>query len=98
MSKIKPVYNKIVVKEIKEEKSPGGIIMPVIQDNKFTAYGVVLAAGPGRVSESGQVLPVCVKEGDKVTISLNVTTTMKVDGGEVWIVPDSEVICIHEGA
>jgi chaperonin GroES len=89
-------FNKIMVREIKEEKTPGGIIMPVLQDFKSQSYGVVIAVGPGRTTEYGVTIPVCVKPGDKVTISMNVTAKIKVDGVEYWVVPDSEVICVHD--
>jgi chaperonin GroES len=93
---LKPKFNKILVREIREEITPGGIIVPITQDFKATAYGVVSAVGPGRITEHGITIPVCVKEGDKVTISMNVTSKIKDDGIEYWVVPDSEVICVHE--
>jgi chaperonin GroES len=92
---INPKFNKILVKEIREEKSPGGIIMPVVQDYRAQCYGEVIAVGPGRITEHGVTIPICVKVGDKVTISMNITSKIKVDGIEFWVVPDSEVICTH---
>jgi chaperonin GroES len=93
---IKPVYNKIVIKEIKEDVSPGGIIMPVVQENKYTAYGEVLAAGPGRITESGHLIECCVKVGDKVTFGLTGgNQRAKSDGIDVWVIADHEVLWIH---
>ena len=93
--RINPKFNKIIVKEIREEKSPGGIIMPVVHE-KYVGYGVVIAVGPGRTTEYGVIIPCCVVPGDKITFSMNVVTKITIDGIEYWVMPDQEVIVTHE--
>jgi|SRR5271157_1190060 len=93
---ITPKYNKVVIREIKEEVTVGGIIMPVIQDSKYTAFGEVLAVGPGRMLDSGVINPCCTVPGEKVTFGLaGGSMKLKVDGVEYWVIPDHEIICGH---
>jgi len=70
MAKIKPLYDRVVIKLVEEaeEKTPSGIIIPDTAKEK-PQVGEVIAAGEGRVTDSGNIVPLKVKEGDKVFFS-----------------------------
>ena len=94
---IRPLHDRVVVRRVEEEtKSAGGIVLPGSATEK-PSQGEVLAVGPGRVSESGEVRPLDVKAGDKVVFGQYAGSAVKIDGEELLIMSESEIFGVLEG-
>ncbi|TNF34099.1 MAG: co-chaperone GroES [Gammaproteobacteria bacterium] len=95
--KIRPLYDRVVVKrKEQEEKSSGGIILTGGAKEKPT-QGEVIAVGTGAVSENGSVRPMSVKVGDVVLFGQYSGNTVKVGNEEVVILGESEIYGVIEG-
>ena len=95
--KIRPLHDRVVVRRVEEEtKSAGGIVLPGSATEK-PSQGEILAVGPGRVSESGEVRPLDVKAGDKVVFGQYAGSAVKIDGEELLIMSESEIFGVLEG-
>ncbi|GAB1399952.1 co-chaperone GroES [Aminivibrio sp.] len=93
---LKPLGDRIVVKVINhEEKTRGGIVLPDTAKEKPTE-GEVLAVGTGKVLENGQKLPLEVKIGDRIIFSKYAGTEVKLDGEDVVIFSERDVLAIIE--
>ena len=93
---LKPLGDRIVVKVINhEEKTRGGIVLPETAKEKPTE-GEVLAVGTGKVLENGQKLPLEVKIGDRIIFSKYAGTEVKLDGEDVVIFSERDVLAIIE--
>ena len=93
---IRPLHDRVVVRRVEEEtKSAGGIVLPGSATEK-PSQGEVLAVGPGRVSESGEVRPLDVKAGDKVVFGQYAGSAVKIDGEELLIMREDDIIAIVE--
>ena len=96
--KFRPLHDRIVVKRITaEEKSLGGIIIPDTAKEK-PMEGEVVAVGPGARNEQGQVVALDVKAGDRVLFGKWSGTEVKLDGEELLIMKESDVMGIVEGS
>ena len=96
--KFRPLHDRIVVKRITaEEKSLGGIIIPDTAKEK-PMEGEVVAVGPGARNEQGQVVTLDVKAGDRVLFGKWSGTEVKLDGEELLIMKESDVMGIIEGS
>ena len=94
--KIRPLQDRVVVRRTEEEqKSAGGIVLPDSATEK-PAQGEVLAVGPGRLLENGDVRPVDVKVGDVVVFGKYASNTVKIDGEELLILSESEIYGVVE--
>ncbi|HOG13718.1 MAG: 10 kDa chaperonin [Synergistetes bacterium ADurb.Bin155] len=94
--KLKPLGDRIVVKVLtQEEKTRGGIVIPDTAKEK-PQEGEVLAIGSGRVLENGQKLPLEVKKGDKVLFSKYGGTEVKIEGEELLILSERDVLAVLE--
>jgi chaperonin GroES len=94
--KVRPLHDRLLVRRIEEkETAPGGIIIPDTAREKPTE-GRVLAAGNGRVLDNGTKVALDVKVGDKILFGRYSGTEVKVDGEEVVIVREDEVLAIVE--
>ncbi|MEZ5505329.1 MAG: co-chaperone GroES [Gammaproteobacteria bacterium] len=94
--KIRPLHDRVVVKRVEEEtKSAGGIVLPGSAAEK-PSQGEVLAVGPGRVTENGDVRALDVKVGDKVIFGQYAGSTVKIDGQELLIMAESEIFGVLE--
>jgi chaperonin GroES len=94
--KVRPLHDRLLVRRIEEkETAPGGIIIPDTAREKPTE-GRVLAAGNGRVLDSGMKVALDVKVGDRILFGKYSGTEIKVDGEEVVIVREDEVLAIVE--
>jgi chaperonin GroES len=94
--KVKPLGDKILVEILEaEEKTKGGIILPDTAKEEKTE-GRVIAAGPGKVLESGKVQPLEVKKGDRVLFGKYSGDEIIIDGKKHKIVKESEVLAIFE--
>lgn len=94
--RIRPLYDRIVVKAIEDEgKTAGGIIIPDTAKEK-PQQGKVIAVGEGR-HEDGKVIPMDVKPGDRVLYGKYAGTEIKVDGEEHLILREDDVLGVIEG-
>ncbi len=92
LAKVKPLRDRVLVRRIEEvEQKVGGIIVPDTAKEK-PLQAEVIAVGSGRVLESGQKLPLDLKAGDKVLIGKWSGTEVKVDGEELLILKEDEVL------
>jgi chaperonin GroES len=93
---IQPLHDRIIVERAqKEERSAGGIILPDSAQEK-PQKGKVLAVGPGKRLDSGQLAPVGVSVGDTVLYGKYAGTEVKVDGEEIVILRAEDVLAILE--
>jgi chaperonin GroES len=92
--KFRPLHDRVVVRRIEaEEKSAGGIIIPDTAKEK-PSQGEVIAVGPGGRDESGKLIPIDVKEGDRVLFGKWSGTEVKIDGEELLIMKESDLMGI----
>jgi len=94
----RPLHDRIVVRRTEaEEKSVGGIIIPETAKEK-PQEGEVIAAGPGARNEAGQLQPLDVKVGDRILFGKWSGTEIKLDGEDLLIMKESDVMGIIEAA
>jgi chaperonin GroES len=92
--KIKPLYDRILVKRIEEEeKTKGGIIIPDAAKEK-PQEGMVVAVGDGKMLDNGQKAALQVKAGDKILFGKYSGTEIKIDGEEHLILREDDVLAI----
>jgi chaperonin GroES len=92
--KIRPLQDRLVVRRTQEEeKTKGGIIIPDTAKEK-PLEGVVVAVGSGAVLKNGKVVPLDVKEGDKVLFGKYTGTEVKVDGEELVLLREDDVLAV----
>ena len=95
--KIRPLHDRLVVRRLEEETTTaGGIVLPDSAAEK-PSQGEVLAVGPGKTLENGDVRPLDVKVGDKVIFGQYGGSTVKLDGEELLILNESEIFGVLEG-
>lgn len=96
-AKLTPLHDRIVVRRIEEaETTRGGIIIPDTAKDK-PQEGEVVAVGTGKVTEDGKKLPLAVKEGDRVLFGKYSGTEIKIEGEELLIMREEEVLGILSG-
>ena len=97
--KFRPLHDRVVVKRIDaEEKTAGGIIIPDTVKEK-PSQGQVLAVGPGGRDENGKLVPIDLKVGDIVLFGKWSGTEVKIDGEDLLIMKESDVLgVIEDGA
>ena len=94
---IRPLHDRVIVKRMEEERtSPGGIVLPDAATEK-PIKGEVLAVGNGRVMESGEIRALDVKAGDQVLFGKYSGTEIKVDGEELLVMKEDDLVAIFEG-
>lgn len=94
---IRPLHDRVVVRRVEEEtKTAGGIVLPDSAAEK-PSQGEVLAVGPGKALDNGDVRALDVKVGDKVLFGQYAGSTVKVDGEELLILSESEIFGVLEG-
>ena len=94
---IRPLHDRLVVRRLEEETtSAGGIVLPDSATEK-PSQGEVLAVGPGKTLDNGDVKPLDVKVGDKVIFGQYGGSTVKLDGDELLIMNESEIFGVLEG-
>jgi len=94
MANIKPLGDRVVVKRLaKEERTASGIVIPDSAKEK-PAEGEVLAVGLGRLNEKGERSPMEVSVGDKVLFTKYGPSEVKVDGEELLILSESDILAI----
>ncbi|MFN3598981.1 MAG: co-chaperone GroES [Aquificaceae bacterium] len=97
MAKLRPLYDKIVVKrfEEQEQRTASGIIIPDTAKEK-PQIGEVIAVGEGKLLQNGQQVPPKVKPGDKVVFNKYAGTEVELDGEKYLIMSEDEVLAIIE--
>lgn len=94
--KIRPLHDRVIVKRMEEERvSAGGIVIPDSATEK-PVRGEVLAAGNGKILENGNVRPIAVKAGDKVLFGKYSGTEVKVDGEELLVMREEDIMGVIE--
>jgi chaperonin GroES len=94
---IRPLQDRVVVRRQEEETtSAGGIVLPGSATEK-PSQGEVVAVGPGRLLENGDVRPVDLKVGDKVIFGKYASNTVKIGEEELLILNESEIFGVVEG-
>jgi chaperonin GroES len=88
----RPLHDRVVVKRVESEtKSAGGIIIPDTAAEK-PQQGEIVAVGPGARDESGKLVPLDVKKGDKILFGKWSGTEVKIDGKELLIMKESDIM------
>jgi chaperonin GroES len=95
--KFRPLHDRVVVRRLEQdEKTAGGIIIPDTAKEK-PMEGEIIAAGPGARNEDGKLVPLDVKVGDRVLFGKWSGTEVKIDGEELMIMKESDIMGIIEG-
>jgi chaperonin GroES len=94
--KLRPLHDRVIVERLEEEeKTGGGIIIPDTAKEK-PQQGRVIAVGKGKVLENGQVIPLAVKEGDRVLFGKYAGADIKIEGDEHLIMREDDILAIIE--
>jgi chaperonin GroES len=95
--KFRPLHDRVVVRRLEEEeRTKGGIIIPDTAKEK-PQQGEVIAAGPGARNEQGQLVALDVKEGDRILFGKWSGTEVKIDGEDLLIMKESDILGVLEG-
>jgi chaperonin GroES len=95
-TKFKPLHDRVVIKALEsEERTKGGIIIPDTAKEK-PMQGKVVAVGPGARGEDGKLQPIGVKAGDKVLYGKWSGTEVKIDGEDLLIVKEADILGVVE--
>ena len=94
---LRPLHDRILVKRLEEgeEQSQGGIIIPDTAKEK-PQQAKVLAVGGGRITDDGTVQPIDIKNGDTVVFSKYAGTEVKIDGEELLVIREDDVLGVVE--
>ncbi|HUL05048.1 MAG TPA: co-chaperone GroES [Candidatus Acidoferrum sp.] len=94
--KFRPLHDRVLVRRVEqEEKTSGGIIIPDTAKEK-PMEGEVIAVGPGGRDESGKLIPIDVKTGDRVLFGKWSGTEVKIDGEDLLIMKESDIMGVLE--
>ena len=92
-----PISDHVLIEPIKgEEKSKGGILLPQTAEKERPEQGKIIAAGPGKKDETGKIIPLEVKPGDKVLFTKYGPNEIKVDDQEYLIAKEEDILAILE--
>ncbi len=96
--KFRPLHDRVVLRRLEQdEKTSGGIIIPdTVQEKPME--GEIVAAGPGARGEDGKIQPLDVKAGDRVLFGKWSGTEVKIDGEELLIMKESDIMGVIEGS
>ena len=95
--KIRPLHDRVIVKRLEEERtSPGGILIPDTAAEK-PVQGKIVAVGKGKILEDGKVRELDVKVGDKILFGKFSGTEVKVDGEDLVVMREEDVMAVIEG-
>lgn len=94
--RIRPLYDRVVVRRLDSETTTaGGIVLPGSASEKPN-QGEVLAVGPGALLDNGETCPLSVKVGDRVLFSKYSPSELKLDGEEVLVLQESDILAVIE--
>lgn len=95
--KIRPLYDRVIVKrEEEEERSAGGIVIPDTAKEK-PVRGTVVAVGTGKILDNGDTRALAVKAGDKILFGKYSGTEIKIDNEDVLVLREEDILGIIEG-
>ncbi|HWG67254.1 MAG TPA: co-chaperone GroES [Rhodanobacteraceae bacterium] len=95
--KLRPLHDRVIIKRLEAEtKSAGGIVIPDTATEK-PIKGEVVAVGTGKILEDGKVRPLAVKAGDKVLFGKYSGTEVKIDGEELLVMREEDLMAVIEG-
>ncbi|HHO69130.1 MAG TPA: co-chaperone GroES [Gammaproteobacteria bacterium] len=93
---LRPLHDRVIIKRMEEERTtPGGIVIPDTAAEK-PIRGEVIAAGNGKRTESGELLPLDVKVGDKVLFGKYSGTEVQVEGEDLLVMREEDIMAIIE--
>ncbi|MDT8310214.1 MAG: co-chaperone GroES [Methylophaga sp.] len=93
---LRPLHDRVIVRRMEEETtSAGGIVIPDNAAEK-PSRGEILAAGNGKITDSGDVRPLAVKVGDKVLFGKYAGTEVKVEGEELLVMREDDIVAVIE--
>jgi len=96
--KFRPLHDRVVIRRLDAEaKTAGGIIIPDTAQEK-PMEGEIVAVGPGARNEQGQIVPLAVKPGDRILFGKWSGTEVKLDGEDLLIMKESDIMGIIEGS
>ncbi|MDH5544666.1 MAG: co-chaperone GroES [Gammaproteobacteria bacterium] len=91
---IRPLHDRVVVRRTPEERtSPGGIVIPDAATEK-PSRGEIVAAGNGKVTDSGDLRPLDVKVGDKILFGKYAGTEIKIDGEDFLVMREDDIVAV----
>ena len=94
--KFRPLHDRVVVKRVDSEtKTAGGIIIPDTAQEK-PSQGEIIAVGPGGRDEAGKLIPIDLKKGDRVLFGKWSGTEVKIDGEDLLIMKESDIMGVME--
>ena len=94
--KIRPLHDRVIIKRLEEERtSPGGIVIPDSAAEK-PVQGKVMAVGKGKILEDGTISPLDVKVGDKILFGKYSGTEVKIDGDELVVMREDDLMAVFE--
>jgi chaperonin GroES len=94
---LRPLHDRVIIKRMEEERtSPGGIVIPDSAAEK-PSKGEVVAAGNGKRTDRGEIIAMDVKVGDKVLFGKYSGTEVKVDGEDLLVMREEDIMAIIEG-
>lgn len=94
--KIRPLHDRVVVRRVEDERtSPGGIVIPDTAAEK-PMQGEVVAIGNGKIQDNGEVRPLDVKAGDRVLFGKYSGTEIKIDGEELLVMREDDIMGVVE--
>ncbi|MCD8566801.1 MAG: co-chaperone GroES [Alphaproteobacteria bacterium] len=92
--KFKPLHDRVLVRRaLNDQKTAGGIILPDTAQEK-PMEGEVIAVGTGYINDNGDIRPLAVKAGDKIVFSKWAGTEVKIDGEDLMVMKESDIIGI----
>ena len=95
--KIKPLTNHILIEPIEEEeKTKSGILLPETAEKERSEQGIIIACGPGKKDKTGKIIPLEVKQGDKVLFTKYGPNEIKVENKEYLIAKEEDILAILE--
>jgi len=93
--KIKPLYDKVVIKPSSEEEvTASGIVLPETVDKERPMQGEVVAVGPGKRLDNGEVAPMSVAKGDTVLFTKYAPDEVEIDGEDYLVVEEEKILGI----
>jgi chaperonin GroES len=94
--KIRPLHDRVIIRRVEEERTtPGGIVIPDSATEK-PIKGEVIAVGNGKLLDSGEIRALDLKKGDKVLFGKYSGTEVKVDGEELLVMKEDDVMAVIE--
>ena len=94
---IRPLHDRVIVRRMEEETvSAGGIVIPDSATEK-PSRGEIVSVGNGKIAENGDVRPLDVKAGDQVLFGKYSGTAVKVDGEELLVMREDDIMAVMEG-